>query len=81
LGVGRENGEREFQEQVGRRASIPVRLEKIRGKERYRLVMDDELGRLLVSRSVVRGKKRKKKFSDVCLGFRSFLSIYSHCMK
>ncbi|KAG0133999.1 MBOAT, membrane-bound O-acyltransferase family-domain-containing protein [Tuber indicum] len=65
LGVGGENGEREFQEQVGRRASIPVRLEKIRGKERYRLVMDDELGKLLVSGSVVRGKKRKKKFSDL----------------
>jgi len=73
LGVGGEHNGKKFQEEVGRRASIPVRLEKIRGKEKYRLVMDDELRKLLVGGSVAGGKKRKKKFSDVCLGLYLFL--------
>jgi len=71
LGVGGEHEGKEFQQEVKRRASIPVRLEKIRGKEKYRLVIDDELRKLLVGVSVA-GGKRKKKFSDVCSGFKFF---------
>ncbi|PWW77189.1 hypothetical protein C7212DRAFT_342994 [Tuber magnatum] len=64
LGLGGEHGEWGFQEEVKPRASVPVRVEKIRGREKHRLVMDDELRKLLPGGSGVAGKKRKKKFSD-----------------
>lgn len=80
LGLGGKHDGKKFQEEVKRRTSIPVRLEKIWGKEKYRLVIDDELRKLLVGGSVAGGKKRKKKFGDVCLGF-SLVYIYSCCMK
>ncbi|RPA99428.1 hypothetical protein L873DRAFT_1827987 [Choiromyces venosus 120613-1] len=76
LGVGGEHGEKKFQEEVKRRASIPVRLEKIRGKEKYRLVIDDELRKLLAGGGVVGGKKRKKKFSD--LVFTKRFTAFDH---
>ena len=81
LGVGGEHAGKKFQEEVKRRTSIPVRLEKIWGKEKYRLVIDDELRKLLMGGSVAGGKKRKKKFSDVCLGFSLVYDVYSCCVK
>jgi hypothetical protein len=69
-GVGGEHAEKRLQEEQ-RLASIPVRLEKIRGpgREKYRLLIDDELRRLMVDGSLrlSEGKetKRKTKFGDV----------------
>ncbi|CUS12716.1 unnamed protein product [Tuber aestivum] len=76
FGLGGEHGERRFQEKAKRRASVPVRLEKIRGREKYRLVIDDELRKLLAGGDGVSGGKRKKKFND--LVFTKRFTVFDH---